>query len=377
MNYYKTIILGAGASGLMLASKLQKDVCIIEANEKFGAKIKISGGGKCNITNMSVSTDNFYGDKKLVQSALDIFSSSDLLDYFSSRGLKYNIEKPKYFCAPNSLALLEIFTKDTKKIHKFFNTKVEDVEKEDDKFVVITNNGKFYCTNLVVATGSLSFARLGASDMGHKIATKFGHKITVLKPALVGLTLQKDQAWMKELSGVSMLVNAKVGVKEFKQKMLLAHKGISGPAILNVSLYWDKGNIEIDFLPDMSKKALLSNKSNKQISTVLPLAKNFIKSFLNQIGLEDKAISRLSIDEQDKLLLFKNYCFAPAGNFGYTKAEVTRGGVVTEELDENLMSKYEKNLFFMGEVVDITGELGGYNIQWAFSSSRLVARQLM
>ena len=193
-----------------------------------------------------------------------------------------------------------------------------------------------------------------------------------LKPALVGLTVQKEQFWFKSLSGISFKANVKILKKEFFDDILFTHKGISGPAILNASLYWDKGKIVIDFLPNKEIKELLIYK-NRFTITQIPLPKRFLKEFFKSIGFIDKKVKYLKNSDYEKLEYLKNYSFSPAGTFGFERAEVTKGGVDTKELDENLMSKKNKNLFFIGEVVNVTGELGGYNLQWAFSSGQKVA----
>jgi predicted Rossmann fold flavoprotein len=178
--------------------------------------------------------------------------------------------------------------------------------------------------------------------------------------------VQKDQFWMKELSGLSLGVGIELGSKKIKGDLLFTHKGISGPAILNASLYWKKGQMKIDFLP---QNKIIFN-TNKKISNAFNIPKRFIKAFLDSINLPDLSLCDLTQDQKDKLQTLKSYSFAPAGNFGYTKAEVTRGGICTDEIDsQTMMSKKCENLYFLGECLDVTGELGGYNFQWAFSSA--------
>ncbi|RUM74355.1 MAG: aminoacetone oxidase family FAD-binding enzyme, partial [Sulfurovum sp.] len=226
-----------------------------------------------------------------------------------------------------------------------------------------------------VASGGLSFPRLGASDIGYRIATHFGHSITRTAPALVGFTVQKEQFFFKELSGASTDVRITVGDQRCSGALLFAHKGISGPAVLDASLYWEKGMIEIDFLPDVSLDQHKGSKKN--ISTLLPLPKRITKAFLLQLGLEDKPFVKLSSDEMGRLESLHHYQFAPAGTFGFSRAEVTKGGVDTGEVDrQTMMSKKIPGLYFVGEVLDVTGRLGGYNFQWAFSSAFVCAEQL-
>ncbi len=370
---YDLIILGAGASGLMIASKYKDlNIAIVEGNSKIAEKIKISGGGKCNVTNANVNSSNFIGDWKFISSVFNNFDQNDLLEFLNTRGCFPKIKKDsQYFCESSSSEIIDIFKKEIKEVDQFLNTKVTHVVKNHD-FEVNTDRGVFKSKKLVVATGGVSFPNLGASDIAFKIAKYFGHSVNQISPALVGFTLQSDQFWMKDLSGVSLRVIIKIANKRFHQDMLFAHKGISGPAVLNASLYWQKGSIEIDFLANKKLKTYLKG-SKKKLSTVLPLPKRFIKTFLNSICLDDKKVDELNDDDKQKLSLLKSYTFAPAGNFGYQKAEVTKGGISTDEINvNNMMSKTVENLYFIGECLDVNGELGGYNFQWAFSSAQKV-----
>ena len=228
----------------------------------------------------------------------------------------------------------------------------------------------------MVATGGESFASLGASDRGLKIAKSFAIEVEEFSPALVGLTLQKEQFWMKELSGLSCYVEIKVEGRLIKEEMLFAHKGISGPAVLSTSLYWKKGEISIDFLPNENIVELL-NSSKKQLSSLINLPKRLTKALLQALNVEDKECRSITQTDKERLAFLHNYTFAPAGNFGFTKAEVSRGGVLASELVKTtLEAKKVKKLYFIGEVVDITGELGGYNFQWAFSSAYICAKAI-
>ncbi|WP_281950799.1 NAD(P)/FAD-dependent oxidoreductase [Nitrosophilus kaiyonis] len=377
MKNYDIIILGAGASGLMCASFLKNsNFAIIEHNSDIGEKIKISGGGKCNITNRYLSPKNYLGDKDIIKNILDEFSNEDLLKWVKSKGCNLILKKERqYFCEKSSKDLINIFKKEIKSKNIFLNHEIKEVFLKNGVFTIKTDKNLFSSKILIVATGGLSYKKIGATDIGFEIAKKFNHKILPLKPALVGFTVQKEQFWFKNLSGISFRAKVKIKDKIFSDDILFTHKGISGPAILNASLYWDKGNIEIDFLNGKSLRNYLKNP-NKIISTQLNLPKRFIKEFLKSINTEDKKVKDLTKEDVNKLNLLLNYKFAPAGTFGFERAEVTKGGVDTNELDNNLMSKKIKNLFFIGEVVNVTGELGGYNFQWAFSSAVKVARYL-
>jgi hypothetical protein len=360
---YDVIILGAGASGLFLADFLKnKKVLIIEHNPSAGAKIKISGGGKCNITNKNVSFENYYPKSEFVKKALCKADNKKLIAWIKDKGLKITeLKKGQYFFN-SSNELLRVLKPECKVL---YNTEIKDLKAG---FEVITDKGVFQARNVVVALGGKSFKKLGASEKGYEIAQKFSHAVTPLKPALTGLSVQPQEFWFKKLSGISFNADVYAGDKKFSQNILFSHRGITGPAILNASLYWEKGKIKIDFLAGRKVKKLLKNK-NRQIVSQLPLPKAFVKEFLNHLNIKDKKIMFLNREEYKKLELLENYIFAPAGTFGYERAEVTKGGVDTDEISGYMESKKTKGLYFIGEVLDVTGELGGYNFQWAFSSA--------
>ena len=245
----------------------------------------------------------------------------------------------------------------------------------DKHFKIKTDSKTIEAKKVVVASGGLSYPVLGASSLAFDIAKKFGHTITKLEPALVGFTVQKEQFWFKNLSGLSTPVFTFVEGKTFEGSLLFAHKGCSGPVILTTSLYWKKGKIAIDFLPKQKIETFF--QGNKIISSALPLPKRFIQEFLTSVELEDKNISKLTDEEKSKLKLLKYYEFPPAGNFGYTKAEVTKGGINTQEINhDSFESLKQKDLYFLGECLDITGELGGFNFQITFSEAMVCARQM-
>jgi len=372
------VIIGGGASGLMLASFLpSKSAIVIESNPKVAAKLLVSGGGRCNVTNEVVSSTNYLGDKDFISNVISQFDQNALLSWCEARGLSLISQKNhQYFCPNSAKEIVSILSKECSKQTVLLNEKVLDINHSHDGFVVQTNKQKIKTMSVVIASGGLSYPILGVSDIGYKLAQNVGHGISKLSPALVGFTLQKEQFFMKELSGSSVgNVEIKVGTKSCRGDLLFAHKGISGPSVLNASLYWEKGSISIDFLPDFRWKSLSGSKKN--ISTLLPLPKRVIKSLLENLNIPDKTFDGLTKDERDRLFGLQNYSFAPAGTFGYGKAEVTKGGIVTREIDPlTMMSKFEDNLYFIGEVLDVTGELGGYNLQWAFSSAFICAKAL-
>jgi hypothetical protein len=379
MKHYDVIILGGGASGLMCAAQLREHtslhIAVIEGNGRPALKLKASGGGKCNLTNVEVDSSHFLGDEILVSHALSVFSKKELLEYFHAGGLRPVIRKDRYyFCPKSSDEVISILLGRAQGAEMLLNHKILSVEGEKP-FSVLTDKGKFQAEKIVVAIGGASYKELGASDIGLKIAQHYGLKTVPFSPALVGLTLQPREFWMKELSGISFPARIHVAGKTLDEDLLFAHKGISGLVVLSASLYWHRGEIVIDFLPDFNLSTI--QKEKKLLSTALPLPKRFIKAFLDAVGVEDKPCNRLTTDEWEKVSRIRNYVMAPSGTFGFSKAEACRGGVACDEINpETMESTKIKGLYFIGETVDVTGELGGYNFQWAFSSAVVAANAI-
>ena len=369
------LILGAGASGLMLASLLERDnYLILDNNPKVGSKILVSGGGKCNITNGNLKPKNYLAEQRFIRNVLKRFDNYDLLEWLGDRGLKPIVRKNhQYFCKNSAKELVSLFEKEIKSKKVLLNQKIKEVKKIDRGFEVVTSIGSIFSKKVVVATGGLSFPKLGATSIGYDIAKTFGHKVSTLSSALVGFTLQPEEFFFKELSGISTDVKITIGDRVLDGSLLFAHKGVSGPAVLNASLYWQKGKVTIDFIPSVNIEAIKSSKKN--ISRILGLPNRVAKAFLEKLEVGDRASNKLSVEDWKKIKRLKSYSFAPAGTFGFSKAEVTKGGVVLDEVDSsNMMSKKIDNLYFIGEVLDVTGELGGYNFQWAFSSAYVCAK---
>lgn len=374
---YDVIIVGAGASGLFLGANLKgKKVAILEKNSIAGKKILASGGGRCNITNRFVSAKNYLGEQKFIEQILKVLTPDQVLKFFSE--LKFSEQKQnQFFCDSGAKSVLSVLLKG-QNADIFYNKEVLGAKKVDEIFEISTKSEKFRAKNLVVASGGLSYKTLGASDIGYKIANDFGIETSALGPALVGFSVQKDEFWFKELSGVSLNADVEINSKneshKFSGDLLFTHRGISGPAILNASLFWQKGRICVNFLPNFSEKNLIDGK--KQLSSVLPLPKRFVLGFLKNFGLKDRAFYEFSDGERQIIKRLFAYEFAPAGTFGFERAEITKGGVKIEFLDENLQASNVKGLYFIGEVLDITGMLGGYNLHFAFASALKVTRIL-
>jgi len=375
-NFYDVIIVGGGAAALMCGAHLKKEFLILEGSEKAAKKMCVSGGGKCNFTNEQISADNYTGDKEFIASVLDIFGYEEMIKFVNRWKIAFEIRKNRQLFCKNSAQEIVSALLQASKGKIALNTKIVDVSFEKNTFILNTTNGVFECNKLVIASGGVSYPLLGATDIGYKVAQSFGHSVNTPKPALVGFTVQPSEFWFKELSGVSVAANVRVGSKSFKESVLFAHKGVSGPAILNASLYWEKGSITIDFLPDAELDDIFSGGS-KQITTQLGVPKRFSKAFLDSVALADKIVDKLTKEDKEKLSRLKNYEFAPAGTFGFSKAEITKGGVSTEYIDPSTMgSKLRKSLYFIGEVLDVNGELGGYNFHWAFASAVSAARTI-
>ncbi len=379
---YDVIILGAGASGMMCAAQLNEasdwNVLVVEGNEKAAKKLKISGGGKCNITNVDVSANNYLGDEALIENVFSQFSKEDLLEWLGKRGLTPVIRKEQYyFCAKSSDEIISILARSSQKSDYLFNAKIETLTK-DGNFILTTDKGSYAAKNVVVATGAKSYASIGATDIGLDLAEHFGHKTKAFAPALAGLTLQPKDFWMKELSGISFPAEIHVGGKVLREDMLMTHRGLSGPVILSASLYWQKGEISINFLPDTDLLQLMHN-NRKLLSTALPLPKRFTQALLERMEIKDKPCNSYKEKELQMIVnALQSYVFAPAGSYGFSQAEACKGGVETDDINAwTLESNLVEGLYFAGEVLDITGELGGYNFQWAFSSAVVVAKSMI
>lgn len=380
---YDVVILGAGAAGLMCAAWLNEHssltVCVIEGNARPGMKVRISGGGKCNLTNTHVGPENYLGDPVLVDAVLSRFGRDDLLNYVRRDGCEPVVRKGRYYFCPHSAQeLVDLLVRRASKSRLLYGRVIKAVAPSAEGFKVQTSDETVRGRRVVVATGGKSYATVGATDVGATIAQGLGHTVMPFRPALAGLTLQKAQFWMKALSGISFPVTIRIGEKRLRENMLFAHRGISGPAILSASLYWEKGTIAIDFLDGIPLAPLLERGGQKNMTTVLPLPKRFCTALLQHLQIPDVPCHRLTPDQKRSIAMVSDYRFAPAGTFGFTKAEVSKGGIVAEELSvPHCESRRVRGLYMIGEVVDVTGELGGYNFQWAFASAVCAAEHII
>lgn len=382
---YNTIIIGAGAAGLMCAieaGKRGRKVLVLEHAEKIGKKILISGGGRCNFTNLDVKPENFISNNPhFCKSALARYTPQDFIALVEKHGIKYHEKKlGQLFCDGSAKEIVQMLQQecDDACIEIYTNCTIDKIEKvnvsenSETSFRVISSLGEFTSDTLVIATGGISIPQMGATDFGYKLAKQFGLRLTKTVPALVPFTLN-EKAY-SDLSGLS--IDSIVGCNNisFRENILFTHKGLSGPAILQVSSYWNEGDeITINLLPATDVNQLINEHSVNKTELVNVLAKFFPKRFAEKwcdLNFPTKPVNKLSekdIEMIDKRL--HNWKLVPKGTEGFGKAEVTKGGVDTNELSSKTMeSKRVPGLYFIGEVVDVTGWLGGYNFQWAWAS---------
>ena len=389
---YDAIIIGAGAAGLMAAihaGASGKKVLIIEHTAKIGEKIRISGGGRCNFTNLNTTSKNFLcQNPHFVKSALSQYTQSDFINLVESYNIPYH-EKTlgQLFCDGSSKQIINMLLDECKKYHVTIQTEcsVTDISKTA-KFNLETNLGNFSCNALIIATGGLSIPKIGASDFGYRIAKKFGHNIIPTKPALVPLTVPEEQLeWFMQLRGVSNHSVVTYDKINFEEAILFTHKGLSGPAILQISSYMNKfenEKVSINLLPKLDlEQQFINDKNSKQTPA------NYLKQYLTNRLVDNFALLNddfnQAITDLSKAKLLNitksihNFEAPINGSEGYLKAEVTTGGIDTNELSSKTMeSKKTPGLYFVGEVVDVTGWLGGYNFQWGWSSGAAAGRSL-
>ncbi len=378
---HDVIIIGAGAAGLMAAieaGKRGRTVLLLESTGKIAEKIRISGGGRCNFTNINANHDNYLSQNPhFIKSALAKYSQRDFIKLVESYNIAYH-EKTlgQLFCDHSSGQIIDMLVAECKKynVSILLNCQVARIYK-NDQFQIETDKGNFVCQSLVIATGGLSIPKIGASDFGYQIAKQFDINIIPTRPALVPL-LVEELDFFKNLSGVAINSIATYKQTSFKENMLFTHRGLSGPAILQISSYVENPyieNISLNLLPAHDLKELfLQNRNSKTIISNF-LKDYFPKRFVEHWCEKNIEIKRL-VDYKLKELEFiaaslHNFIVKLKGTEGYLKAEVTVGGVDTKELSSKTMQALKvSGLYFIGEVVDVTGWLGGYNFQWAWSS---------
>jgi len=392
MQHYDTIIIGAGAAGLMCAGTIAgfgKSVLLLDHAEKVGKKILISGGGRCNFTNRFCSPGNFISaNPHFCKSALARFSADDFIGWVKQSGIQFHERSHgQLFCDESARDILDMLLKPCRDFAVRISTQTEilSIEKKE-QFILSTNKGDFSANALVIATGGLSIPKMGATAFGLKLAESFGLRVTPAVAGLVPFTFTgKEQEDLKALAGISLDVRVTCRNQSFTEAMLFTHRGLSGPAILQISSYWQPGDtLHIDLLPNTDITTFLGHKQQQRaqahLATILSelLPKRLVTLLLQDFSGKNR-LQQLS----EKQLIgiagrLHDWQLKPNGTEGYRTAEVTVGGVDTDELSSKTMeSKKISGLYFIGEIVDVTGHLGGFNFQWAWSSGYAAAMAIV
>ncbi len=379
-NSIDVVIIGAGAAGMMCAiqaAQRGRSVYLIDHAAKLAEKIRISGGGRCNFTNLNTHPDNFIStNPHFCRSALARYTPQHFTAWLNEKGIAYHEKKlGQLFCDGRSEAIIMLLKRecDAAGVKFLMPCSVEEITR-DKNFGIRTSCGMFYAQSLVVATGGLSIPKIGATPFGYKIAQQFGIPVTKLKPGLVPLSFHPEEwADYAALAGISVDAVVSYGKQAFRENLLITHRGLSGPAILQISSYWEHGQpLHINLLPDHDMHDVFTGQRgnamllNNFLAQYLP--KRFVEVWLN--FAENQPLNQYS--EKDLALLadkLHDWQITPTGTLGYAKAEVTCGGVDTHALSSKTMQANDvPGLFFIGEVMDVTGHLGGYNFQWAWAS---------
>ena len=381
---YDVIIVGAGAAGMMSAieaGKRGRKVLLVDHSKKIGEKIRISGGGRCNFTNIHTEANKFISQNpKFVISALNQYTQNDFINLIKKHNIKFHEKKlGQLFCDESAQQIVDLLLLECENANVVLKKEImiTDIDKKEEQYFITTNSNQYYSDSLIIATGGLSIPKIGASNFGYEVAKKFNLDIIETLPALVPLTFsEKILGICKELTGLS--VEAVVSFKKtfFEEGMLFTHRGLSGPSILQISSYWKLGdNININLTPKLNIfKSLEEKKKLNPKQDIGLIISEILPKRLAQIICKENEVSgnicELSIKKLKQLSDSINaWVINPTGSEGYRTAEVTLGGVNTNELSsKTMMVKKHPGLFFIGEVVDVTGHLGGYNFQWAWSS---------
>ena len=380
---HDVIILGAGAAGLMcagVAGQRGRSVLVLEQARHPGEKIRISGGGRCNFTNLRASPANFLSENpRFCRSALSSFTQHDFIALVEKYGIAYHEKtRGQLFCDGSSRQIIDMLLEECRKARAQLRlgVRISAISKTESGFAVVTDQGEFRARSLVVATGGPSIPKMGSSGFGYKVAEQFGLKIVPPRAALVPLTFDAALlAQFRDLSGVSVDAVVSCGKASFEEALLFTHRGLSGPAILQISSYWREGDdIVVDMAPGSDVLAALKAARRDHPRQELATALGFLPKRLAQIVAEAITGPVRLADFSDKLLTevasaVQRWRVRPNGTEGYRTAEVTLGGVDTAALSSKTFeARSVPGLYFIGEVVDVTGHLGGFNFQWAWSS---------
>jgi predicted Rossmann fold flavoprotein len=408
MNTWDVVIVGAGAAGLFcagVAGQLGLKVLVIDHSDKIAEKIRISGGGRCNFTNRlldaSAPQKHFISQNPhFCRSALSRYTPQDFIDLVQKHGIAFHEKhKGQLFCDHSAEDIIRMLLAECAAggVNIRSGCGVKSVQAESGepapsgdstRYTLVTSDGTLQTTSLVVATGGLSIPKIGASDWGYRIASQFGLRLVAQRPGLVPLTFDGD-AWAPyaQLAGLALPVGIETGEKKsrmhFDEDLLFTHRGLSGPGVLQISSYWQEGSpIRLNLAPDMNlperlQEAKLRSKKllGNELATLVP--SRLAEAWVSQ----EPALQRTAADVPDKALhklaeALSNWQLTPTGSEGYKKAEVTLGGVDTRDLSSQTMESKQAGLYFIGEVVDVTGWLGGYNFQWAWASAHACAQAL-
>jgi hypothetical protein len=383
MKSYEVIIIGAGAAGLMCAlaaGQRGRKVLVLDHADQVGKKILISGGGSSNFTNLYLDSEHYLsGNPHFCKSALSRFSQYDFISLVEKQGVSYHERKSgQLFCDGKSKEILGFLLEECRIAGIRIQTKctIRKIERKQ-YFTVKTNSDEYATESLVVATGGLSMPEIGATGFGYKVAEQFGLNLVPSQPGLVPLTFNKDDLKnFSDLSGISVDAAVSCNGQFFREFILFTHRGLSGPAILQISNYWQPGDeVVIDLLPDLDLVQTIKQWQNERPKAEL---KNLIGELLTrrlahrlmELWYHNKPVNQYSEKEINEILaIFHKWHIVFSGTEGYKVAEVTRGGVDTDDLSSKTFeARNVKGLYFIGEVVDVTGWLGGYNLQWAWSS---------
>ena len=393
MKKADVIIIGAGASGLFCAAQLGqvgKNVVVLDSGKKIGRKILMSGGGFCNFTNLDVTPQHYLSQNRhFVKSALARYTNWDFIGLVAQYGITYHEkELGQLFCDKGAEEIVQMLQSecDKGKVDIQLRQAVISVEKVANHFEIQTASETYQAQHLVIATGGLSMPALGASPFGYKVAEQFSIPVIAPRASLVPFTWKESDKPFATLSGIALPVTVSNDRISFSNQMLFTHRGLSGPAILQISNYWQMGEaVDIDLLPTENildiLQELRQSSPKLQLKTVLSryLPKKLVELWFEQHLLKDQVIAQLSKAELQHLDQFiHHWQFIPNGTEGYRTAEVTMGGVDTDHISSKTMEvKSISGLYFIGEVLDVTGWLGGYNFQWAWSSAYACAEGII
>ena len=385
---YDAIVLGAGAAGMMcaaVAGQRGRRILLLDHAGQVGKKILISGGGRCNFTNIHTAPDRFLSaNPHFAKSALARYTPAAFIALVERYGIAYH-EKTlgQLFCDGSAKQIVAMLLDECAKggVDVRCGQPVGAVDHADGRFCIRFGSADFVAPNLVIATGGPSIPRMGASGFAYDLARQFGLKVVEPRPALVPLTLGGDDVLFRELSGVATPVDARAGKAAFREAALFTHRGLSGPAILQISSYWRHGEpVTIDFLPDAAPGWLLEAKRKRPratLASVLPLPDRLAQTLADRLALSGELGAQTDRRLADAEARLKRWIFHPNGTEGFAKAEVTVGGIATANLSsQTMMAKSVPGLYAVGEAVDVSGWLGGYNFQWAWASGHAAGQAL-